>query len=377
MHSRADRYFRVLGQDYSSSDLLDLVGVASNDVDSAYFRIPPNTFSICWEIRTDFSSSQPVRFSGLIDPNYDPATLPVAVQLRYQYLDSSGNKMQVTGLVDCDIEVLEGALYWSYDFTPSSQSIEFIDLVVYWSDPVPGSYSLPRDQDFMGLDYSFVCKLTAVCWEMDDSTTSDKYQNGVINGLDDIEDSIDKGFDSIQGEISGGSGDVVDAVDGVKDSVDSVGDDIVQWGQNIVTGITNGVTNIQNTIVEQTEVLGNFILDGLKSLFIPSEGYFKDLFDDLNEFFSDVFGFLYFPIEHVISWFNRLLTLPENEPSIAIPELAYEDTVLIEAQTYTFDFLDDEPFSTVHDYYLLAMDAAMIMGFVHLLQRKYEEVMKN
>ena len=237
---------------------------------------------------------------------------------------------------------------------------------------------VPADSDYTGIPVA--CSLYYSGLRVESVPTpsqDDQFQSGVIGGLDDIEDSIDKGFDSIQGEISSGSDEVVDAVDGVKDSVDSVGDDIVQWGQNIVTGITEGVTNIQETIVEQTETLGNFILDGLKSLFIPSEGYFKELFDDLNEFFSDVFGFLYFPIEHVISWFNRLLTLPENEPSIAIPELAYEDTVLIEAQTYTFDFLDDEPFSTVHDYYLLAMDAAMIMGFVHLLQRKYEEVMKN
>ena len=71
------------------------------------------------------------------------------------------------------------------------------------------------------------------------------------------------------------------------------------------------------------------------------------------------------------------MNLPEVAPSIAIPELAYEGEVLIPAQTYTFDFLQDEPFLTVHDYYLMAIDAAMIMSFVHLLQRKYEEVMRN
>lgn len=272
-----------------------------------------------------------------------------------------------------------GDYYASVDVERITDETFYYALYILAADPIIGNFGISSVADSAVFGQDFVLYFSYVRQYQNSTPVSDeeRFQDDVVGGLDDINDDINKGFESIQGEISSGTDDVVDAVDGVKDSVDSVGDDIVQWGQNIVTGITEGVTNIQETIVEQTETLGNFILDGLKSLFIPSEGYFKELFDDLNEFFSDVFGFLYFPIEHVISWFNRLLTLPENEPSIAIPELAYGDTVLIEAQTYTFDFLDDEPFSTVHDYYLLAMDAAMIMGFVHLLQRKYEEVMKN
>lgn len=360
--------------------------IASSSTFSDLVPVPPGTYYVECGLQDIFSTGTTAyEFSGAFGYfSLDGASgrfpvFPYAVRLRIRDPSSDWYSW-----LDADMHFLDTQVFFTAEYDGSAPSGIIVEGVyLFFGEPSEGDWTRPADSDYTGVpsipyvsDYDLVYSSLRVK-PIDLPTADEGFQNSVTGSLDDINDDINEGFDSIQGEISSGSHEVVDAVDGVKDSVDSVGDDIVQWGQNIVTGITNGVTNIQETIVEQTETLGNFILDGLKSLFIPSEGYFKELFDDLNEFFSDVFGFLYFPIEHVISWFNRLLTLPENEPSIAIPELAYEDTVLIEAQTYTFDFLDDEPFSTVHDYYLLAMDAAMIMGFVHLLQRKYEEVMKN
>lgn len=56
--------------------------------------------------------------------------------------------------------------------------------------------------------------------------------------------------------------------------------------------------NENTSKVEQAvEKHGNFIIDGLKGLFIPSDEYFKSYFDELYNFFSDRFGFLSFPID--------------------------------------------------------------------------------
>lgn len=157
---------------------------------------------------------------------------------------------------------------------------------------------------------------------------------------------------------------------------------LLAWIKSIYDGILGLPEKIKgflaaplDAIKQAVNAVATSIIDGLKSLFIPDEGYFDGLFDRLNTFFSERFGFLYYPIEHFISWCNRLLTLQDAAPYVTIPELSFEGEVFIPAMTYTFDFLDEDPWSTVHDYYLMAMDVAMIMAFVHLLQRKYEEVM--
>lgn len=344
-------------------------------------------FSISFAFNNSFyfnSSYDYLVYGGLqYRTEYPPAQAVIPYSVYLEYVMVSPTDDYYYGYWECDlVDLGNGQLYWEYVFDdeiPSDSSIGIERLWVCYGEPSSTSLQYPSDWDYSGLvnDNPMLCLTNTYYRTMSRSTSDDKFQSDVVGGLDDINNDINKGFDSIQGEISSGTDEVVDAVDGVKNSVDDLNSTAQEWGQNIVNGITEGATAIQETITEESEKLGNFILDGLKSLFIPRDGYFKELFDDLNSFFSEVFGFLYFPIEHALSWFNRLLNLPEVAPSIAIPELAYEGEVLIPAQTYTFDFLQDEPFSTVHGYYLMAIDAAMIMSFVHLLQRKYEEVMRN
>lgn len=152
---------------------------------------------------------------------------------------------------------------------------------------------------------------------------------------------------------------------------------IVSLPSEIASSIKGFFTDLGNVVTSALSDLGDFLLDGLKSLFIPEDGYFGDLLDRLNTFFSDRFGFLYFPIEHLISLTARFLALQDPAPSITFPELGWDGEVIIPETIYTFDFLDEEPWSTVHEYYLMAMDVALIMAFVKLLLRKYEEVISG
>ena len=341
-----------------------------------YVGISAGAFYLEYDIPSWFylNSSCVYTFSGV----YRFGSIPVTdVYLKF-YDDELSSYLYLKA----NITIMEGSYYYELKVDASEKSsLALVDVDFYFTSPLAnsGQFGVPADSTWTGTSQYGTFSLSSLRWSSvsEPMSSTDIYQDDVISGLDDIQGSIDSGFDSVQGEIQSGSQDVVDAVDGVTDAVGDLNSTAQEWGQNIVNGITEGATAIQKTITEESEKLGNFILDGLKSLFIPRDGYFKELFDDLNSFFSEVFGFLYFPIEHALSWFNRLLNLPEVAPSIAIPELAYEGEVLIPAQTYTFDFLQDEPFLTVHDYYLMAIDAAMIMSFVHLLQRKYEEVMRN
>lgn len=351
-----------------------------------YVNISSGTYAVMANIFPyHYLGSNTYEFSGSFhyfgDSNGRIPLYPYAIKIR---ISGSGGLSDWYSWVDADVHVLDTQVFFTAVIDGSSaENLSVQGVCLFFGEPTEGNWLVPSDSDFAGVpSYSSYSSFQLIysglrVRSIPAPSEEEQYQDEVIGGIDRIDQDINKGFGSIKNEISSGTDDVVGAVDGVKDSVDDLNSTAQEWGQNIVNGITEGATAIQETITEESEKLGNFILDGLKSLFIPRDGYFKELFDDLNTFFSEVFGFLYFPIEHALSWFNRLLNLPEVAPSIAIPELAYEGEVLIPAQTYTFDFLQDEPFSTVHDYYLMAIDAAMIMSFVHLLQRKYEEVMRN
>ena len=172
-------------------------------------------------------------------------------------------------------------------------------------------------------------------------------------------------------------------IESIIQGINTVIDGIVNLPSSIATALSgalnaikNAVTSIGTAITNAIEVAVTTVLDGLKTLFIPSEGYFSGLFERLNTFFSERFGLLYFPIEHMLSVLNRILTLTDQAPQIVIPELKYEGETFIPAMVYTFDFLEDEPWASIHGWYLVAMDVALIMCVVKLLQTKYEEVFK-
>lgn len=261
---------------------------------------------------------------------------------------------------------MKKSIYQHVSFIANSSNIKFAGAVVWCCDTLgvwhQVGYFQPRvkgSKYYYDFDFTVPYDCTAINIEWWTNHTVLNNQNVFSFSITDFvfEEASSHGwlsgfFDSIIG--------------GIRNIVDG----IVNLPSNIANGIKGFFTELGNKIT----ALGDFILDGIKSLFIPAEGYFSSLFDRLNTFFSERFGFLYFPIEHFISWCNRLLTLQDADPYITIPEVKFEGEVFIPAMTYTFDFLDTEPWSTIHNLYLTAIDVALIMSFVQLLQRKYDEV---
>ena len=86
--------------------------------------------------------------------------------------------------------------------------------------------------------------------------------------------------------------------------------------------MTNSIDNQTNAIKENTETSKNILqkiieipkmiieglLDMIKSIFIPSDDFFTNWLDDLNEYFGDKFGILYYPFQLLIDFLNRVRT---------------------------------------------------------------------
>lgn len=136
--------------------------------------------------------------------------------------------------------------------------------------------------------------------------------------------------------------------------------------------------NENTTKVEQAvEKHGNFLIEGLKGLFIPSDEYFSTVFNDLNDFFKDKFGFLYTPVDLLIRFINLFSSANAEFTGIPFPELSWDGYVLLEAQTVQFDILQLDAFKNVQQKLYFLTDLMMIGALLALIHKKFEEVMQN
>lgn len=121
----------------------------------------------------------------------------------------------------------------------------------------------------------------------------------------------------------------------------------------------------------------DLLIDALKSLFIPDDTFLNTYFSDLLNWFSDRLGFLSYPLELIFDVLNRIININFNEPIIDIPNI-YEPSTnvkIINATSYNFNtLLENKSLKTVHDIYLILVDAVIIFGLVNLLKNKLEEV---
>lgn len=138
----------------------------------------------------------------------------------------------------------------------------------------------------------------------------------------------------------------------------------------------------RDTITEESEKSRNFIVDGiingLKSLFIPSDDYFKAWFDDMYAFFNDRFGFLMFPVDLLVQMVNLYLNADSSFAGVPFPEFKWIDgTVVIPAQNVQFTFLETDWGQGIQQKLYFVGNIIMIGALLSLMHRKFEEVLRN
>lgn len=123
------------------------------------------------------------------------------------------------------------------------------------------------------------------------------------------------------------------------------------------------------------------MLNALKSLFIPSEDFFTNWLDDLNSYFGDTFGILYYPFELLIDFLNRISTISDSGtailsiPSFNIDFMGYHATLF---NSFTFDFnsiLTNDTYKNIHTIYLTVVDIILWLGVVYLAAKCLQTVL--
>ena len=105
-----------------------------------------------------------------------------------------------------------------------------------------------------------------------------------------------------------------DTQDAIKDQTDVMNEqkDIMEDQKEIMEEQSDTQKGILSKI---TEFFGGFfenMTNSLIGLIVPSKEDIADLFDRLNQFFSDTFGFLYYPFDFLYQLFDVFLNTPEN-----------------------------------------------------------------
>ena len=141
--------------------------------------------------------------------------------------------------------------------------------------------------------------------------------------------------------------------------------------------IANDNANAQK-VEQAVEKHGNFIIEGLKSLFIPSDTFFKTWFDEQYQFFHDRLGFLMLPIDILIQFVGIFQAATTGTPGIPFPEFKWIDgTVIIPAQTVGFDFLSTDWGKDIQSKLYFVGNVIMIGALLSLIHKKLEEVLRG
>lgn len=141
------------------------------------------------------------------------------------------------------------------------------------------------------------------------------------------------------------------------------------------------IINNQNQNTEQItssiDKHGNFIIDGLKGLFIPSDEFFKEYFDDLYNWFSDKFGFLTIPIDILVQILDVFTTSQKVDFIVTLPPLSIMGETVWPEQSFNFTDFMEKDFAFLITAIQTGTSILLILSFIDLCRKKYDEVMRN
>ncbi len=196
------------------------------------------------------------------------------------------------------------------------------------------------------------------------------------------------GFDDPDGWLGGLIDSIIEGINTVIEGISNVAQNIASLPSNIAGALSglfqhvvSAVTSIGDQITNALTTLGNFLIDGLKQLFIPSDGYFESVANDLSSFFSDRLGLLLYPFDFLVSLGDRIAGLQTSEPTCTIPEIAYTDSddnkyVLIEGQILNvYELLGrNDIIIGMHQTYLTVMDGIIAFTLLSLCWKRFDHI---
>lgn len=154
------------------------------------------------------------------------------------------------------------------------------------------------------------------------------------------------------------------------------GNELAKKGNEIAQEQASTSKNIFDKISDFFAGFFNGIINALKSVFVPEDGYFQDFFTRLNDFFSEKLGMLYAPIGFFVDIMTAIGNADSVDAGIPFPGIKWGDTYLIEPQTVSLSSYASE-FPDLQEKLYFVTDLIMIGAVLYLIQNKLREVLHN
>ena len=121
------------------------------------------------------------------------------------------------------------------------------------------------------------------------------------------------------------------------------------------------------------------LIESIKGFFIPQEGFFETVKQNFESLLSEHLGFLYEAPQMVGTIFNVVKDWnPPEEPTITLPAFDFDigdDHIhLWDEQVYTFDFLSNQPWSTLYAFYKTFVFVLLSVAMINLAIKKYHSI---
>lgn len=117
----------------------------------------------------------------------------------------------------------------------------------------------------------------------------------------------------------------------------------------------------------------------IKGFFIPQDGFFDTVKEKFDTLLSEHLGFLYEAPSMVGSIFGVIKDWnPPEQPTITLPAFDFDigdDHIhLWDEQVYTFDFLSNQPWSTLYAFYKTSVFVLLSVAMINLAIKKYHSI---
>lgn len=190
---------------------------------------------------------------------------------------------------------------------------------------------------------------------------------------------LENGNISIAGSSTGSSGGGSTSGGGRHDDLDQVnGSDLSKFDSlnscdstDIVCHLKNLLTMIKNTFVR----IGNLVsslLNGIKSLFVPSGNSLKEHFQKNYSLLSEHLGFLVYPFQLISNIFDRIINL-KTTTSFSFAGWTFMGVSVLPSFIFDFnDVLKAENISNMYNIYLVVISGLIVIAFMALCLKKFK-----
>ena len=218
------------------------------------------------------------------------------------------------------------------------------------------------------------CKIPYIILTVDEIDTTEQNVSGILGFVK----SIWEGITNLPGKITSGLStffsNVVNAVTNLPNALKGFFDNIVNSITSMVTALKDKLQGVLDGIVNKLTDLGNFIINGLKGLFIPDNDFFSTYFDNLYDFFTEKLGVLIYPFTIIVRVLNCYANLGNGSGLINIPSYSFMGVNLWSSTTYDLKGAMSSILGSYYSIYYAFVDCIIIFLFINFCLKKFNSI---